>query len=84
MARANQNHSLSVDQLKELQINREQIQKIIASKDRNLIQLLRQMQQKENELIDLHRKMEIKDRVIYEKDNQIQSLVKWSLSHMGQ
>jgi hypothetical protein len=48
LARANQNHSLSVDQLKELQINREQMQKIIASKDRNLIQLLRQMQQKEN------------------------------------
>lgn len=72
---------LSVEELKELQLNRDQLQKIIATKDRNLIQLLRQMQQKENELTDLHRQMEMKDRVIYEKDNQIRSLVENSLLH---
>lgn len=72
---------LSVEELKELQINREQMQKIIASKDRNLIQLLRQMQQKENELTDLHKQMKMKDRFIYEKDKQIQSLVESSLLH---
>ena len=75
---------LSVEELKELQINREQMQKIIASKDRNLIQLLRQMQQKENEVTDLHKQMKMKDRIIYEKDNQILSLVKGSLSHEEQ
>lgn len=77
---------LSIEELKELQLNRDQLQKITATKDRNLIQLLRQMQQKENELTDLHRQMEMKDRVIYEKDSQIQiqSLVKDSLSHEEQ
>lgn len=75
---------LSIEELKALQLNRDQLQKIIATKDRNLIQLLRQMQQKENELTELHRQMEMKDRVIYEKDNRIQSLVKDSLSHEEQ
>lgn len=65
---------LSIEELKELQLNRDQLQKIIATKDRNLIQLLRQMQQKENELTDLHRQMQIKDQ-------QIQSLVESSLLH---
>ena len=72
---------LSVEELKELQLNRDQLQKIIASKDRNLIQLLRQMQQKENELTDLHKQMKMKDRFISEKDKQIQSLVESSLLH---
>ena len=72
---------LSIEELKELQLNRDQLQKIIATKDRNLIQLLRQMQQKENELTDLHRQMQIKDRIIYKKDQQIQSLVESSLLH---
>lgn len=75
---------LSIEELKELQLNRDQLQKIISTKDRNLIQLLRQMQQKENELIDLHKQMETKNRVICEKNNQIQSLVKDSLSHEEQ
>lgn len=65
---------LSIEELKELQLNRDQLHKIIATKDRNLIQLLRQMQQKENELTDLHRQMQIKDQ-------QIQSLVESSLLH---
>lgn len=72
---------LSIEELKELQLNRDQLQNIIASKDRNLIQLLRQIQQKENELTDLHRQMKMKDRVIYEKDKQIHSLVENSLLH---
>ena len=72
---------LSIEELKELQLNRDQLHKIIATKDRNLIQLLRQMQQKENELTDLHRQMQIKDRIIYKKDQQIQSLVESSLLH---
>lgn len=72
---------LSIEELKELQLNRNQLQNIIASKDRNLIQLLRQMQQKENELIDLHKQMKMKDRIIYEKDSQIRSLVERSLLH---
>lgn len=75
---------LSIEELKELQLNRDQLQKIISTKDRNLIQLLRQMQQKENELTELHRQMEMKDRIIYEKDSRIQSLVKGSLSHEEQ